>query len=109
MFVSSALRVPAVPALRAPLLEDQGAPALRALRVQPALHDLRGLGLLLELLVHVNGPELGVERVDWRDDARFLGPAVPLDRLRDRVRDREDPLPAIQGEPRAPDPLELGA
>src|SRR3990170_3781266 len=106
MFVSSALRVPAVPALRAPLLEDQGAPALR---VQPALHDLRGLGLLLELLVHVNGPELGVERVDWRDDARFLGPDVPLDRLRDRVRDREDPLPVIKGEPRAPDPLELDA
>src|SRR3972149_1403535 len=100
MFVSSALRVPAVPALRAPLLEDQGAPALRALRVQPALPDLRA---------HVTGPELGVERVDWRDDARFLGPDVPLDRLRDRVRDREDPLPAIQGEPRAPDPLELGA
>src|SRR4030067_1652924 len=104
LFVSSALRVPAVPPLPAPPLEDQGAPALPALRVQPALHDLRGLGLLLELLVHVNGPELGVERVDWRDDARFLGPDVPLDRLRDRVRDREDPLPVIKREATAPDP-----
>src|SRR3990170_3719555 len=103
----SALRVPAMVALRAPLLEDEGAPALRAFRVQPALHEVRCLGLLLYLVVNVHGAGFHIERVDRRDRAGPLHPDVPLDRLRDRVRDREDPLPVVERQPRAADPLEL--
>src|SRR3990170_5754678 len=104
----SALRVPAIPALRAALFEDEGAPALRALRVEPAFHEVRRLlRLLLDFVVDGNAADLRVERVDRRDRSRPLHSDVPLDRLRNRVRDREDPLPVVQCEARAADPLEL--
>src|SRR2546421_16931 len=48
-----------------------------------------------------------VVRLDGRLDTGLLHPDVPLDRLRDRVRDRVDALPVVDRDPRAADALEL--
>src|SRR2546428_4113277 len=104
----SALRVPARVALHAAFLEDEGFAALRTLRVQAFLQQLRGVaGLLLQVDVRFDGaPEL-VERLDGRLDAGLLHPDVPLDRLRDRVGNRVDALPMVDCDPRAADAFEL--
>src|SRR2546425_491150 len=104
----SALRVPARVALDAAFLEDEGLAALRALRVQAFLQQLRGIaGLLLQFDVRFDGaPEL-VERLHGRLDAGLLHPDVPLDRLRDRVGDRVYALAVVDRDPRAADALGL--
>src|SRR2546425_2278863 len=104
----SAFRVPARVALDAAFLEHEGLAALRTLRVQAFPQQLRGVaGLLLHLDVRLDGAAELVVRLDGRLDSGLLHADVPLDRLRDRVRDRIDALPVVDRDPRAPDALEL--
>src|SRR5256886_6816557 len=104
----SAFRVTARVALDAAFLEHEGFAALRALRIQAFPQQLRGVAaLLLHLDVRLDRPAELVVRLDGRLDSGLLHPDVPLDRLRDRVRDRVDALPVVDRDPRAPDALEL--
>src|SRR5881409_1400044 len=104
----SAFRVTARVALDASFLEHEGLAALRALRIQAFPQQLRGVAaLLLHLDVRLDRPAELVVRLDGRLDAGLLHADVPLDRLRDRVRDRVDALPMVNRDPRAPDALEL--
>src|SRR5438034_10008343 len=104
----SAFRVTARVALDAAFLEHEGFAALRALRIQAFPQQLRGVAaLLLHLDVRLDRPAELVVRLDGRLNASLLHPDVPLDRLRDRVRDRVDALPVVDRDPRAPDALEL--
>src|SRR2546427_10041505 len=105
---SSAFRVAARVALDAAFLEHEGLAALRALRIQAFPQPLRGVAaLLLHLDVRLDGAAELVVRLDRRLDSGLLHADVPLDRLRDRVRDRVDALPMVDPDPRAPDALEL--
>src|SRR5947199_6626026 len=104
----SAFRVTARVALDAAFLEHEGFAALRALRIQAFPQQLRGVAaLLLHLDVRLDRPAELVVRLDGRLDTGLLHPDVPLDRLRDRVRDRVDALPMVDRDPRAPNALEL--
>src|SRR5207249_1464921 len=104
----SAFRVTARVALDAAFLEHEGLAALRALRIQAFPQQLRGVAaLLLHLDVRLDRPAELVVRLDGRLDTGPLHPDVPLDRLRDRVRDRVDALPVVDRDPRAADALEL--
>src|SRR6058998_154196 len=104
----SAFRVTARVALDAAFLEHEGFAALRALRIQAFPQQLRGVAaLLLHLDVRLDGAAELVVRLDRRLDSGLLHADVPLDRLRDRVRDRVDALPMVDRDPRAPDALEL--
>src|SRR5213594_846561 len=104
----SAFRVAARVALDAAFLEHEGFAALRALRIQAFPQQLRGVAaLLLHLDVRLDGAAELVVRLDRRLDSGLLHADVPLDRLRDRVRDRVDALPMVDRDPRAPDALEL--
>src|SRR3989449_303821 len=104
----SALRIAARVALDAAFLEHEGFAALRALRIQAFPQQLRGVAaLLLHLDVRLDGAAQLVVRLDRRLDSGLLHADVPLDRLRDRVRDRVDAFPMVDRDPRAPDALEL--
>src|SRR2546427_1870948 len=104
----SAFRVAARVAFDAAFLEHEGLAALRALRIQAFPQQLRGVAaLLLHLDVRLDGAAELVVRLHRRLDAGLLHADVPLDRLRDRVRDRVDALPMVDRDPRAPDALEL--
>src|SRR5437867_8770651 len=104
----SAFRVAARVALHAAFLEHEGLAALRALRIQAFPKQLRGVaGLLLHLDVRLDRPAELVERLDGWLDSGLLHPDVPLDRLRDRVRNRIDAFPMVDRDPRAPDAFEL--
>src|SRR5437867_1472200 len=105
---ASAFRVAARVALDAAFLEHEGFAALRALRIQAFPQQLRGVAaLLLHLDVRLDRPAELVVRLDGRLDSGLLHPDVPLDRLRDRVRDRVDALPVVDRDPRAADALKL--
>src|SRR5213594_3531627 len=104
----SAFRIAARVALDAAFLEHEGLAALRALRIQAFPQQLRGVAaLLLHLDVRLDRPAELVVRLDRRLDSGLLHADVPLDRLRDRVRDRVDAFPMVDRDPRAPDALEL--
>src|SRR5881397_459088 len=104
----SAFRVAARVALDAPFLEHEGLATLWALRVQAFPEQLGGIaGFLLHLDVRLDRPAELVVRLHGRLDAGLLHADVPLDRLRDRVRNRVDALPMVDRDPRAPDALEL--
>src|SRR5947199_6692958 len=104
----SAFRVTVRVAFDAAFLEHEGLAALRALRIQAFPPQLRGVAaLLLHLDVRLDRPAELVVRLDGRLNASLLHPDVPLDRLRDRVRDRVDALPVVDRDPRAADALEL--
>src|SRR5256886_6263362 len=104
----SAFRVAARVALDAAFLKHEGFAALRALRIQAFPQQLRGVAaLLLHLDVRLDGAAELVVRLDRRLDSGLLHADVPLDRLRNRVRDRVDALPMVDRDPRAPDALEL--
>src|SRR6058998_1663563 len=104
----SAFRIAARVALDAAFLEHEGLAALRALRIQAFPQQLRGVAaLLLHLDVRLDRPAELVVRLHGRLDAGLLHADVPLNRLRDRVRNRVDALPMVNRDPRAPDALEL--
>src|SRR2546426_343265 len=104
----SAFRIAARVALDAAFLEHEGLAALRALRIQAFPQQLRGVAaLLLHLDVRLDGAAELIVRLHRRLDSGLLHADVPLDRLRDRVRDRVDALPMVDRDPRAPDALEL--
>src|SRR5438093_3842824 len=104
----SAFRIAARVALDAAFLEHEGFATFRALRIQAFPQQLRCIAaLLLHLDVRLDGAAELVVRLDGRLDSGLLHADVPLDRLRDRVRDRVDALPMVDRDPRAPDALEL--
>src|SRR2546422_2197089 len=104
----SAFRVAARVALDAAFLEHEGFAALRALRIQAFPQQLRGVSaLLLHLDVRLDGAAELIVRLHRRLDSGLLHPDVPFDCLRNRVGDRVDALPMVDGNPRAADALEL--